>query len=185
MKAKKLIQTLALGIAALVPSWACAQLHPLEGWQPGDHLLIPIIQYRIADFYANKKLMGLNLYNIQGEVMTPNQGGDNLKFDYVPGLVAKAIIEAAQVNSKSGFAKSWFYSVEDYANRCAQSVPTTGKSLDDLNATKMYFTLYDLNGTRHPGPEGREGALLHPRLAEQGMCRRLVAQGGLSEPDVV
>ena len=144
MKAKKLIQTLALGIAALVPSWACAQLRPLEGWQPGDHLLIPIIQYRIADFYANKKLMGLNLYNIQGEVMTPNQGGDNLKFDYVPGLVAKAIIEAAQVNSKSGFAKSWFYSVEDYANRCAQSVPTTGKSLDDLNATKMYFTLYDL-----------------------------------------
>ena len=144
MKAKKLIQTLALGIAALMPFWACAQLHPLEGWQPGDHLLIPIIQYRIADFYANKKLMGLNLYNIQGEVMTPNQGGDNLKFDYVPGLVAKAIIEAAQVNSKSGFAKSWFYSVEDYANRCAQSVPTTGKSLDDLNATKMYFTLYDL-----------------------------------------
>ncbi len=144
MKAKKLIQTLAFGIAALMPSWACAQLHPFEGWQPGDHLLIPIIQYRIADFYANKKLMGLNLYNIQGEVMTPNQGGDNLKFDYVPGLVAKAIIEAAQVNSKSGFAKSWFYSVEDYANRCAQSVPTTGKSLDDLNATKMYFTLYDL-----------------------------------------
>ena len=70
MKAKKLIQTLAFGIAALMPSLACAQLHPLEGWQPGDHLLIPIIQYRIADFYANKKLMGLNLYNIQGESPT-------------------------------------------------------------------------------------------------------------------
>ena len=144
MKTKRLIQTLAIGFMALLPSWAYAQLQPLVGWEPGDHLLIPIIQYRIADFYANKKLMGLNLYNVQGEVMTPNQGGDNLKFDYVPGLVAKAIIEAADANSKSGFAKSWFYSVEDYANRCAQSVPTTGKSLDDLNATKMYFTLYDL-----------------------------------------
>ena len=73
MKAKKLIQTLALGIAALMPSWACAQLRPLEGWQPGDHLLIPIIQYRIADFYANKKLMGLKQHPGRGDDTQPGR----------------------------------------------------------------------------------------------------------------
>ena len=144
MKTKRLLQWLLTAIVSISPALTRAQLLTYDSWEPGDHLLIPIIQYRLADFYANKKLMGLNLYNVQGALVTPNQGGDNLKFDYVPGLVAKAVIEAAQVNANSGFAKSWFYSVEDYANRCAESVPTTGRSLDDLNATKMYFALYDL-----------------------------------------
>lgn len=128
----------------LLPHLSTAQQYPVETLKPGDNMLVPIIQDRISDFYANKKLMGLNQYTIQGELSTPNAGGSNLKFDYVPGLVAKAIIEAADCFSDTGFAKSWFYSVEDYANRCIDQVPTTGKSLDDLNATKMYFTLYDL-----------------------------------------
>ena len=127
-----------------MPVMADAQTSPLPHWQPSDDLLAPIIYYRVNDFYANKKLMGLNEYNIKGELIAKSAGGENLKFDYVPGLVAKAIIEAADCFSDSGFARSWFYSVEDYANNCAQNVPTTGKSLDDLNATKMYFTLYDL-----------------------------------------
>jgi len=103
-----------------------------------------IIHDRITDFYANKKLMGLNQYAPDGKLLHENAGGDKLKFDYVPGLVAKAIIEAADYYKDQDFARSWFYSVEDYANRYFDGVPTVGKSLDDLNATKMYFALYDL-----------------------------------------
>ena len=139
------ITTLSAALAALclLPHICHAQQRPVE-WRPDNNLLIPIIQHRITDFYANKKLMGLNQYTVSGELTTHNAGGSNLKFDYVPGLVAKAIIEAADCFSTTGYAKSWFYSVEDYANRCIDEVPTTGKSLDDLNATKMYFALYDL-----------------------------------------
>lgn len=105
---------------------------------------VRIINDRITDFYANKKLMGLNQYAPDGTLLKENAGGDKLKFDYVPGLVAKAIIEAADYYQQEDFAKSWFYSVEDYANRYFDGVPRVGKSLDDLNATKMYFALYDL-----------------------------------------
>lgn len=144
-------------------------------WKPGNNMLVPIIQERITDFYANKKLMGLNQYSIDGQLTSANAGGANLKFDYVPGLVAKAIIEAADCFSDTGYAKSWFYSVEDYANRCIDEVPTTGKSLDDLNATKMYFALYDLTDPekgafRHiANPATHENARLAMERALQGL----------------
>ena len=105
---------------------------------------VKLINDNLTRFYANKKLMGLNAYAPDGTLLKENEGGDKLKFDYVPGLVAKAIIEAASYYHDKDWAKSWFYSVQDYANRYFDGVPTEGKSLDDLNATKMYFELYDL-----------------------------------------
>lgn len=105
---------------------------------------VKLINDNITRFYANKKQMGLNMYATDGTLLKENEGGDKLKFDYVPGLVAKAIIESAEYYSDKDFARAWFYSVQDYANRCIDEVPTIGKSLDDLNAAKMYFALYDL-----------------------------------------
>ncbi len=175
MKRNNFLKLVSIGALCLLPNLAGAQLKPLETWEPGDNLLIPIIQDRITDFYANKKQMGLNQYNVQGTLTQSNAGGENLKFDYVPGLVAKAIIEAAQVNSTNGFAKSWFYSIEDYANSCASSVPTIGKSLDDLNATKMYFALYDLTDPETGAfkdiakPETHANAVMAMERAIQGL----------------
>ncbi|MBP5716068.1 MAG: glycoside hydrolase family 88 protein [Bacteroidales bacterium] len=105
-----------------------------------------LIDSRINDFYANTKKMGFTTYDEDGNVLKKNAGGSNLKFDYVPGLVAKAVIEGAEYYQDSAFARPWFYMVQDYANRFVSSVPTTGGSLDNLNATKMYCTLYDLTG---------------------------------------
>lgn len=124
-------------------AWAQEKLTPVA-FDPSVLCTQRIIQDRITDFYANKKLMGLNQYAPDGTLLHENAGGDKLKFDYVPGLVAKAIIEAADYYQDRDFARSWFYSVQDYANRYFDGVPTVGKSLDDLNATKMYFALYDL-----------------------------------------
>ncbi len=103
-----------------------------------------LIDSRINDFYANTKKMGFTTYDVDGNVLKKNAGGSNLKFDYVPGLVAKAVIEGAEYYQDSAFARPWFYMVENYANSFVGSVPTTGGSLDNLNATKMYCTLYDL-----------------------------------------
>lgn len=103
-----------------------------------------VINSCINDFYTNTKLVGFNVYDAEGNLIRENAGGSNLKFDYVSGLVAKALIEAADYYQDEPEARSWFFSVQDYANRCFNSVPVTGGSLDDLNSTKMYTTLYDL-----------------------------------------
>ena len=53
MKTKRLLQWLLTAIVSLSPALTRAQLLTYDSWEPGDHLLIPIIQYRLADFYAN------------------------------------------------------------------------------------------------------------------------------------
>lgn len=133
-----------------------------------------IIDSRINDFYANTKLMGFNVYDADGNLLKESAGSKNLKFDYVPGLVAKALIEGAAYYQDSTFARAWYYMVEDYANRFAESVPTTGGSLDNLNATKMYPTLLEL--TRMGGafesianPATYQNALSAMQKAIQGL----------------
>lgn len=140
---KTIHQAIAITALALLPSYGFAQLKNVD-FNGAEPTSVKLIDDNITGFYANKKLMGLNQYNPQGQLLKENEGGKNLKFDYVPGLVAKAIIEAASFYSDKDFARSWFYSVQDYANRCIDEVPVIGKSLDDLNAAKMYFELYNL-----------------------------------------
>ena len=140
---KQPFQTASLTILCLLPYAAEAQGTDTNG-QADMPQSVKLINDNLTRFYANKKQMGLNLYAPDGTLMRENEGGDKLKFDYVPGLVAKALIEAASFYSQEDYGRAWFYSVQDYANRYFNGVPTEGKSLDDLNATKMYFELYDL-----------------------------------------
>lgn len=135
-----------------------------------------IIESRINDFYANTKLMGFNLYDAEGKLLKENAGGSNLKFDYVPGLVAKALIEGAAYYQDSAFARSWYYMVEDYANRYVESVPTTGGSLDNLNATKMYPYLYEL--TRE---DGAFASVANPATHSNAMAAMQKAIQGLAD----
>lgn len=74
---------------------------------------------------------------------TPNY---SIQVDYVAGLVAKATIEAAEYYKNFDWSKPWFKSVEWYGNKC--TVPTSPDNLDAINASKMYFGIYNLaNGT--------------------------------------
>lgn len=135
-----------------------------------------IIDSRINDFYANTKQMGFNVYDVHGNLTKNNAGGSNLKFDYVPGLVAKALIEGAGYYSDSTFARAWYYMVEDYANRYVESVPVTGGSLDNLNATKMYPYLYEL------AKEGGAFAdIANPKTTENAMAAMKKAIQGLAD----
>ncbi len=76
-----------------------------------------------------------------GEVSNPSFGKN--KLDYVPGLVAKSMIEAADYYQGFDWSKPWFLSVKEYGNKYYNSVPKTGGSLDDLNAVKLYIGLYN------------------------------------------
>ncbi len=101
-----------------------------------------VIDSRISDFRANAKARGFNAFDANGNQIKSSLGAS--AFDYVPGLVAKAIIEAAAYYNKQSWSRPWFYSVESYANSCYDHAPSVGKSQDDMNAAKMYFPLRDL-----------------------------------------
>lgn len=100
------------------------------------------INSRANDFYANTTSFGLATYNADG---TPNKPRKDTKkkLDYVPGLVAKSMIEAADYYQDFDWSKPWFLSVKEYGDTYNQKVPTAGGSLDDLNAVKLYIGLFN------------------------------------------
>lgn len=105
------------------------------------------INSRANDFYANTISFGLATYNADG---TPNKQRKDTKnkLDYVPGLVAKSMIEAADYYQGFDWSKPWFLSVKEYGDKYCQKVPNGGGSLDDLNAVKLYIGLYNnINAT--------------------------------------
>lgn len=92
-----------------------------------------LIEARKNDFYSNTNSGGLGY-------------GSNL--DYVPGLVAKAMIDAVDYhkdhqNSEitNDLLASWYNSVKTYGSKSIATNGTDGKNFDDLNATKIYFGL--------------------------------------------
>lgn len=109
-----------------------------------------VIDSRINDFYANTTKVGLAVYDGKGNQTTGRVDGKNV-LDYVPGLVAKGIIEAAQYYSQytwaQQWAKPWYMSVEDYGNHFCDKYKSLGGSLDDLNAAKLYLPLRQLSAT--------------------------------------
>lgn len=116
----------------------------------------------LYDYRANTTPVAFSEYDAAGKLVAAHDYGKT-KLDYVPGLVAKAVIEAVAyyedcaartTDSKErarlhAMAAPWFYSIAAYGNHFADGVPTAGGSLDDLNAVKLYFDLHSL--TREGG----------------------------------
>ena len=103
------------------------------------------INSRANDFYANTTKCGMATIK-DGNVSNASFGKSTL--DYVPGLVAKSMIEAADYYQGFDWSKPWFLSVKEYGDKYCQKVPNGGGSLDDLNAVKLYIGLYNnINAT--------------------------------------
>ena len=81
------------------------------------------------------------------------KGSDDPYIDYVAGLVAKATIEAAEYYKNFDWAKPWFKSVEWYGNQC--TVNTSPNNLDAINASKMYFGIYNLANNEFKNEAGK------------------------------
>ena len=103
------------------------------------------INSRAHDFYANTTKCGMATIK-DGNVSNASFGKSTL--DYVPGLVAKSMIEAADYYQGFDWSKPWFLSVKEYGDKYYKSVEDTGGSLDNLNAVKLYIGLYNnINAT--------------------------------------
>ena len=106
-----------------------------------------VTKSRMNSFYRNTTADGFAVYDAEG-----NKTADGKAvLDYVPGLVAKAIVENVQYYSQFDWAQSWalpfFYSMAGYCNGYYNNVTESGGSLDNLNATKMFFGMYELTNT--------------------------------------
>ena len=106
-----------------------------------------VIDSRMNEFYANTTRCGFAVYDQNGK-QTAGRVDGKTSLDYVVGLVAKSIIEASQYYSQftwaESFAKPWFLSIQNYGNKFYSGVATSGGSLDDLNAVKLYLPLREL-----------------------------------------
>lgn len=106
-----------------------------------------VIDSRMNEFYANTTKCGFAVYDQSGN-KTADRVDGKTSLDYVVGLVAKSIIEASQYYSQftwaQSFAKPWFLSIQNYGNKFYSGVATSGGSLDDLNAVKLYLPLREL-----------------------------------------
>ena len=115
-----------------------------------------VINSRINDFKANKADAGFGVFDSQGNIVAkPNYSMNNL--DYVPGLVAKAIIEAVDFYKENSEVdvRPWYYAIQYYANKYDISQDgKDGKCFDDINAVKLYFRLQEMakNGTFGDSP---------------------------------
>lgn len=98
------------------------------------------INSRAHDFYANTTKCGMATIK-DGNVSNSSFGKSTL--DYVPGLVAKSMIEAADYYQDFDWSKPWFLSVKEYGDKYYGTVENTGGSLDNLNAVKLYIGLYN------------------------------------------
>ncbi len=115
-----------------------------------------VINSRINDFKANKANAGFGVFDSQGNLLVaPNYSMSCL--DYVPGLVAKAIIETVDFykDHHEVDVRPWYYAIQNYANSYDISQDgKDGKCFDDINAVKLYFRLQELanNKTFGDGP---------------------------------
>ena len=100
-----------------------------------------VIDNCLYHFQANTTKAGFAKYDAEGNLLAASESSRG--FDYVPGLVAKAVLECVDLYKDSTWAKPWFYSIQAYAESYWDDTHD-GKSLDDLNACKMYFGLADL-----------------------------------------
>lgn len=109
-----------------------------------------VIDSRMNEFYANTTKCGFAVYDQNGTQTSARVDGKT-SLDYVVGLVAKSIIEASQYYSQftwaQSFAKPWFLSIQNYGDKFYSGVATSGGSLDDLNAVKLFIPLRAMTAT--------------------------------------
>lgn len=64
----------------------------------------------------------------------------NVAWDYVPGLVAKAILKAWEQYKHEPWSQGYFVGIQDYADNVRMHLGES--NIDDLNAAKIFFELY-------------------------------------------
>ena len=103
------------------------------------------INSRLYDFRGNQNAYGFAPWDAtSGKGNYANE--DNMKNDYVAGLVGKATLEASDYYSSFDWAKPWFKSAEAYATDYTYSAQDQEEmTLDNMNAAKMALHIVNNN----------------------------------------
>ena len=146
MKKHFLCAALLVFVCCTLQETKAAQNH--IAFDPNTYYSQLIINSNLYHFHCNTgKVGGLGRYDASTGTVSTGEYVGSRGFDYVNGLVFKATLEAIQQHyNTEGLredAYSWFKSVEEFGNRYYND-SRDGKSLDDLNACKLYFGLYDI-----------------------------------------
>lgn len=128
-------------------------------FNPGVRYSQWAINSRAHDFYANTTKFGLAKFDADGTSVEIKRNDTKKKLDYVPGLVAKSMIEAADYYQNFDWSKPWFASVKEYGDAYYNSVPNGGGSLDDLNAVKLYIGIYNYKNASATDKENAQTAI--------------------------
>lgn len=144
---KNIVLIAIITLVACTPQKAKAAQNHIA-FDPNTYYSQLIINSNLYHFHCNTgKVGGLGVYDPSTGTVSEGEYVDSRGFDYVNGLVFKATLEAIQQHyNTEGLredAYSWFKSVEEFGNRYYNG-DRNGKSLDDLNACKLYFGLYDI-----------------------------------------
>lgn len=139
------------------------------------------INSRAHDFYANTTSFGLATYNAAGTI-NKQRNDTKKKLDYVSGLVAKSMIEAADYYQGFDWSKPWFLSVKEYGDAYDTLIPENGTSFDDLNGTKIYI---GINSNNYASADDKKMVTTALASVKQGFIKAnntyVIPQGTLAE----
>lgn len=129
---KNLIITGLLVLVACVPEVRAVTFDPAVRYSQ------EVINARMTSWKNKDNRVGFPNANSTNGSTTP---GTAASWDYVPGVVAKGILDCWEFYQDSAWADAWYEGLSSWA--LSKTATNTGGSLDDLNCTKVYFGLYD------------------------------------------
>ena len=97
-----------------------------------------VINARMTSWKNKDNRVGFPNANSTNGSTTP---GTAASWDYVPGVVAKGILDCWEFYQDSAWADAWYEGLSSWA--LSKTATNIGGSLDDLNCTKVYLGVYD------------------------------------------
>ena len=103
-----------------------------------------MIDAHMSAWYNKDNCVGFPNANSTNGIATPDV---EASWDYVPGVVAKGILDVWEYYQDSAWADAWYEGLAQWA--LTKEATDKGGILDDLNCTKVYLGLY--NGAKPGG----------------------------------
>ena len=146
----------------------CGCRHP----QPSPCYSREMINARMSAWYNKDNCVGFANANSTNGIVTPEQYAT---WDYVPGVVAKGILDVWQYYQDSAWADAWYIGLAEWADRLDQdelNELVKGGILDDLNCAKVFMGLYEgaKPGGRFENAERAEYYLQQMHRAAEGLA---------------
>ena len=128
-----------LFFATLILFVACApQQAKAVTFDPSVRYSQEVINARMTSWKNKDNRVGFPNANSTNGSTDP---GAAASWDYVPGVVAKGILDCWEFYQDSAWADAWYKGLSSWA--LDQTATNKGGSLDNLNCTKVFFGVYD------------------------------------------